>query len=179
MPETGFSRQRIKLHLKKWIGLYLAGMIAVCFLNHIVYTVTRPGFSDDERLKIMLLNVETVLTEEDYAALSMRMLPEIQKADEGILILAFEELPQIEAGNPASEMLLAATLTGRYGDLYLTDESGLMLLEKRNALTENGRLQIQKCVLTGDAAWLVIASNTTDMESAQLALPIAAGLLEE
>lgn len=178
MPETGFSLQKIKLHLKKWIGLYLAGMIAVCFLNHIVYTVTRPGFSDDERLKIMILNAETMFAQEDYAELSMRMLQEIQKADAGILTLEFEELPQIEDGNLSSEMLLSATLTGGYGDLYLTDESGLMLLEKKNALTDD-RIRIQKCVLTGKEAYLAVISNTTDMESARLALPIAAGLLEE
>ena len=179
MPESGFALRRIREHLRRWIGLYLAGMIAVCFLNHIVYTVTRPGFSDDERLKIMLLNVETALTDSDYADLSMKLLPEIQKADEGVLILEFAELPQIEAGNPSSELLLKVQLTGGYGDLYLTDEAGLALLAQKNALAEDGAVQIDSCVLTGQKAYLAIISNTTDMESARIALPIVAAMLEE
>ena len=179
MPETGFCLQRIKVHLRKWIGLYVAGMIAVCFLNHIVYTVTRPGFSDDERLKIMLLNVETALTDSAYAALSMQMLPEIQAADEGILILEFEELPAASKGDPTSEMLLAMKLTGGYGDLYLTDEAGLELLRQRNALANDGPVRIKNCVLTGGEAYLTIVANTTDMESARIALPIVSAQLEE
>jgi len=179
MPETGFSPRRIKDHLRKWIGLYLAGMIAVCFLNHIVYTVTRPGVSDDAALRIMLLNVEMTFPHDEYAALSEALLADMQSADEGILSLEFEELPKAVKGDPSSEMLLYMKLTGGYGDLYLTDDTGLELLRQRNALAEGGLTRIENCVLTGEKAWLTVIANTTDMESAKLALPIVAGYLEE
>ena len=179
MPETGFSLQRIKVHLRKWIGLYLVGMIAVCFLNHLIYTVTRPGFSDDERMKIMLMNVETALSDEDYEELSMNLLPEIQKTDAGIQILEFEQIPFITAEDPASNMLLQIKLTGGFGDLYLTDAAGLELLRTKQALVEDGVVHLQKCVLTGSEAYLAIISNTTDMESARIALPVLADALEE
>ena len=179
MPETGLRLKRIKSHLRRWIGLYLAGMLAVCFLNHIVYTVTRPGFSDDERLKVMLLNVQASLSDEDYAALSMQLLPEIQKADDGVSILEFEELPEIADGNPSSEMLLKVQLTVGYGDIYLTDEAGLGLLRRNNALAEDGVVWLEDCILTGSGAYLAIISNTTDMDSARAALPVLAQGLKE
>lgn len=179
MPETGFSLRRIKVHLRKWIGLYIAGMIAVCFLNHIVYTVTRPGFSDDETLRIMLLNVDMTISHDEYASLSQALLTELQMADEGILSLEFEELPKAVKGDPSSEMLLNMKLTGGYGDLYLTDDAGLELLKQRDALAEDGLTRIENCVLTGSGAWLTMIANTTDMESARAALPILAGYLEE
>lgn len=179
MPETGFSLRRIRAHLRKWIGLYLVGMIAVCFLNHIVYTVTRPGFSDDETLRIMLMNVETVIGDEDYEELSMKLLPEIQKADAGIQIIEFEQIPFITPEDPTSNMLLQIKLTGGFGDIYLTDEAGLELLRGKQALAEDGVAHLRKCVLTGSEAYLAIISNTTDMESAHAALPVLAAALEE
>ena len=53
------------------------------------------------------------------------------------------------------------------------------MLRVKHALAEDGVMRLQRCVLTGSEAYLAIISNTTDMESARLALPIAAGLLEE
>lgn len=174
MPETGFSLQRITAHLRKWIGLYIAGTIAVCFLNHLVYTITRPGFSDDERLKVMLLNVESILPDAEYAELSMQLLPALQQVDEGILILEFESLPPVSADDAASEMLLSVKLTGGYGDLYLTDEAGLALLKRKQACVEEAVIHLESCRLTGGECYLAVISNTTDMESAMRALSVLA-----
>ena len=202
MPETAFSMQRIKMHLRRWIGLYLAGMIALCFLNHLVYTVTRPGFSDDERLKVMLLNVDFQLSDEEYAALSLQLLPEIQKADDGILTLEFEPLAGAAQGNPASDMLLSAKLIGGFGDIYLCDRYGYELLGRRGALQDLGKIQIdgwesiaaadtetgktftgglrlKHCRLTGGEINMAVAANGTDIDSAMAALRVIANALKE
>ena len=177
MPETGFSIEKIKIHLRKWIGLYLAATIGLCFLNHLIYTVTRPSFSDDERLKIMLLNVESVLSDEEYADFSAKLLPELQALDPGILTLEFEQLPFVQEGDAGSEMMLSVKFTGGFGDLYLTDEAGLAFLQKKNLCGPTEF--IENCLLTGGEAYLAIISNTTDMDSAVTALPLVAGALKE
>lgn len=170
MPETGLRLKEIKAHLRRWIGLYIAATVALCFLNHVIYTVTRPGFSDDERLKVMLLNVESTFSDEDYAALSINLLPQLQKKDEDIRVLEFEQLPNAALGDPSSEMLLAMKLTGGYGDLYLTDEAGLDLLRAKQAVYAS--VYIENCRLTGEGAHLCIIANTTDMDSAQAAFEV-------
>lgn len=177
MPERGHCLARIKIHLRKWIGLYLAGMVLICFLNHLVYTVTRPEYSDDETLKIMLLNVDT--GDGDTDAQAEALLPRIQAADAGILALEFEQLPRITPGDAQSEMLLRVQLTGGFGDIYLCDGTGLALLKEMHACADGGTVHLEKCSLTGSGAYLAIVSNTTDMESARTALGILAENLKE
>lgn len=166
MPESGFSWARIREHLRKWLALYIAATVALCFVNHLVFTVTRPGYSDDETIKIMLLNVEAEVPEDTASML----LAALQSADGGIRALEFEQLAAVSAGDATSEMLLSVKLTGGFGDIYLTDEAGLAMLEKRQAVADS--VQIERCMLTGGAAYLAVMRNTTDMESAMAALEI-------
>lgn len=177
MPETGFCLSRLKAHLRSAIGLYLAAIAALCFLNHLVYTVTRPNISDDERLKIMLLNLEIVLSEEELDVLSAQLLTQLQEKDDGLLALEFEPLPHVQAGEAESEMLLSVKLTGGFGDLYLSDADGLALLEAKDAVTQSAHLE--SCVLTGGGAYLSVMANTTDPTSAEAAFSVLVEMLEE
>jgi len=201
MPETEFSLRRLGLHLRKWIGLYLAATLALCFLNHLIFTVTRPRISDDALLKVMLLNVEPRLSDEAYAQLTMALLPEIQTAAPKIEALDFEQLRPAAAGDEQGMMLLNVKLISGYGDLFLTDAQGLALLAERQALADlegigiegweplfftdesgqryAGGLRTSNCSLTGGEACLAIFVNGTDPDSARVALPILADALKE
>lgn len=129
MPETGFRWSGIKAHLRKWIGLYLAATLALCLFNHLVYTVTRPRPSEAETLRIMAANVEFTPDEE-------ALLQRIQAVDENIRALALEYLPHADESDPSSVMLFTAKLIGGTGDVFITDEAGFALLEKRGAVAE-------------------------------------------
>ena len=179
MPETGFSLDRLREHLRKWIGLYLAATVALCFLNNLVYTVSRPGFSDDERLKIMLLNMESSLSDDEYAQLSMNLLPAVQAVAPTVQILEFESLPGASAGDMQGEMLLNMKITGGFGDLYLTDEAGRELLAAKGAIIERETLLIEGCILNGQGAYLTVMANGTDVEGAISAAAVLAEGLKE
>ena len=58
MPEGGMSRARLRAHLRRCWAVYLVGAVAVLLLNNLIYTVTRPRASEEETLRVMLLNVD-------------------------------------------------------------------------------------------------------------------------
>lgn len=146
--------QAIREHLRRLWAVYLAGAVILLFLNHLVYTVTRPGFSDDETLKIMLLNVEIELDE--YALLE-RVKPIGFEAVETVpLSIAWEDA--------ASDMLFKMQITGGFGDIYVCDAQGLAALEDREVC--------QTFCQMADGVYLVAMRNGTDIKSALVALDV-------
>ena len=196
MPDAKLNRQRLRDHFRRLWLVYLLGLIALCFLNNLVYTVTRPRISDDELLKVMLLNVEADFPD----AFSAELLEEVQAADLGVLGVEF--VPIAAAGeDPTSQMLLFVQLTGGFGDIYITDETGLALLAERRAcypledvhaagteLSEcldpdtreryNAALTLEGSGL-GGRVYLIAARNSTDIETTLAALPVLAAALME
>ena len=161
MPEGKITRQRMRDHLRRLWMVYLAGMLALALANHLVYTVTRPSYSEDETLKIMLLNVDVSIDEE-------ALLKDVQRLG----FRTVETVPlYIALEDPASEMLLAVQLTGGFGDIYITDAQGLAALEARNAC--------RAVRFTSGSLKLAVAENGTNPESATAALePLAEKLGE-
>lgn len=161
MPEGRITRQRVKDHFRRLWAVYLAGIVALCFLNHLVFTMTRPGYSDDETLKIMLLNADIAIEEE-------AML-------ERVAHLGFRRVETVELNfvpeNETSRMLLITQLVAGYGDIYLTDEAGLAALNERDAC------QTVREVRNG--LYLAVIQNGTNVESALGALEILAEELGE
>ena len=67
MPEVQLSPRRIREHLRRRWYFYLAGIVLLCFLNNLVYTVTRPRTPERALLRVMLVNVDAP---EAYSAFS-------------------------------------------------------------------------------------------------------------
>lgn len=144
----------IRAHLRRLWKAYLAGIVALVFLNHLVYTVTRPAYSEEETLKIMLLNVEVEMNEQ---ALLEKVRP--------LGFEAVEIVPlSIALGDEASEMLLKVQLIGGFGDIYISDARGLEALEAREAC--------QSVRETADGLYLVAMRNGTDVQRAVAALDV-------
>lgn len=161
MPEGKITRQRVRDHLRRLWAVYLIGAVALCFLNHLVFTVTRPGYSDDETLKIMLLNTDVSIAEEELL--------------EKVAHLGFRTVETVELSvapeDPNSRMLLVTQLISGFGDIYITDEAGLDVLNERYACHTARELQ------TG--LYLVVIRNGTNLESAQAAAEILAKKMGE
>lgn len=163
MPEGRITRQRLRDHFRRlWIG-YLAGIVAIIFLNHLVFTITRPGFSDDETLKIMLLNTETALPEEEILAAAAHL---------GFKAVETETL-FISPEDPMAAMLLSSKLATAYCDLCLADEAGMQMLRAREACMDGGVLQME------NGLYLAAIQNTTTPQNALDALPLAAEIIME
>lgn len=160
MPEGRIDRRRLKDHFRRLWAAYLIGIVALFFLNHLVYVVTRPGYSDVETLKIMLLNVEIGLDEQ---ALLEKARPLGFEAVEIVpLSIALED--------PTSEMLLKVQLVGGYGDIYITDANGLQALQERDACGSVREM--------ASGMVLVVAKNGTNVESAAAALDVLEAEME-
>lgn len=187
MPDMKITRARLRDHFRRLWAAYLVGVVLLCFLNHLVFTVTRPGFSDDETLKIMLLNVDPPL---DETALFTRL----QAAELSFRAVETESLAYAQADDSTAVMLLSMKLTAGYGDIYLTDRTGLDALAQRGAcLALDGEIpgfapaactdpetgETYTGALERDGLYMVVAKNTTDIESALAAMePLAAEIME-
>lgn len=123
MPEGKLTRQRVRDHFRRLWAVYLAGVVALCFLNHLVYTVTRPGYSEEETLKIMMVNTGISLSEEDLLAKTAHM---------GFRAVETVEL-SVVPGDATSRMLLISRMVSGDGDIYVTDAAGLSVLQEREA----------------------------------------------
>lgn len=155
MPETKITWQRLRDHFRRrWIA-YIAGAVALLFLNNLVYTVTRPRASEDETLKLMLLNTDLELPEADLLA---------QAAQLGFKAVEVEPLSISE--DASGEMLLAVQLMGGYGDIYIADAAGYRLLLARDACMEGGVRAMDHGI------WLAAAANAGNPQAVLDALEV-------
>ncbi len=122
MPETSINPRRIREHLRKRWWVYLAGALLMCFLNNLVYTVTRPRTPNSELLRVMLVNVNA--PEGALDALAGALLPVARAADEAVREVAFEPLTYLGPEDASTNVLLAVKLTAGGADLYIADEAG-------------------------------------------------------
>lgn len=181
MPDCRITLQRLRDHLRRLWYVYLAGIVALAFLNNLVYTVTRPGYSDDETLKIMLLNSNVSIAEE-------RLLEKVNQFG----FRAVETLPMaVAAGDPTSEMLLTVQLVGGFGDICIADAAGFERMALKEACMnledmhlpglqpveyrhpESGEA-LTAAFCTQDGAYLMVIANGTDTQSAAAALSAVA-----
>ena len=162
MPDTNITSARIREHLRRMWALYLVGAVLALFFNHLIFTVTRPTFSEDETLKVMLLNADLAI---DEAALL--------EAAEYLGFRAVETLPlAVSYGDPSGEMLLLMQLTGGFADLCITDAGGLDLLLSRDACMED-RLELP------GGLFITVMKHSTTPGRAQAALPILFQMIAE
>lgn len=197
MPEEKLNGAKLREHLRRCWALYLAGIALLCFLNHLVYTVSRPGFSEEETLRVMLLNVELDLDEEARGEL----LRTVQAAGAGIRTLEVESLVAARTEDAYSGVLLTSKLIAGYGDVYVTDVEGFALLAARGACLALGDLVLPgfeavtgsdpetgaedvygmrtRRARTGTEIYLAVMANGTNLESTLAALPALAAVFAE
>ena len=187
MPETKITRARLRDHFRRLWAAYLIGAVILCFVNHLVFTVSRPSFSDDETLKIMLLNVSVPLDEKELLDRVCAAAPDVENVE-------IEQLAQTDPADPTAMMLLSVKLTSGYGDIFLTDRAGLDALALRRAClpleAEIPEFTLVQCTdpetsekyagaLEKNGLCMAVAKNTTDIESALAALELLAAEIME
>lgn len=161
MPEGGITRARVRDHLRRLWAIYLIAAVLALFLNHLVYTVTRPAASDDETLRIMVLNANLSIDEQALLART-----------EHLGFRAAEAVPLAAAGDATGNMLLTVQLAAGFGDVYIADDGGMALLQERNACLD-GALRTQ------GGLNIIAMRNGTTPQRALDALPIIAELIAE
>lgn len=185
MPEKGIDRKRLREHFRRLWAVYLIGAVALCFLNHLIYTVTRPSYSEEQTFKLMLVNVELQIDEEE-------LLEAVRTMDGDIRAAEVVSLAGVVVEDPTSVMLLSTQLVSGFGDMYYTDAAGLEVLINRRACLpleieapqgwtlayrvdpESGEEFAAALERADGSEFLTVASNGTNVESTLKLLPILA-----
>ena len=139
MPETGLSPNRIREHLRRRWYIYLIGAVLLCFLNNLVFTVTRPRVPERALLHVMLVNVDA--PEAELEALEQTLLAAAQSAEPDVRAVELEPLQYLGENDAGSAILLATKFAAGGADLYISDEAGYETMAARSfcaALDESG-----------------------------------------
>lgn len=163
MEQQGITRARVRDHFRRLWVVYLVGAALILFLNNLAFTIARPSFSEEETLKIMLLNVDLDLSGD-------ALLPAVEPL--GFRAVEVEPLA-VAPGDPTSEMLLAVQLTGGFGDLYICDAAGMEALSAREACLElsGEAAEAAQALLEECGLHIAVMRNGTGPELAAAALP--------
>lgn len=124
MPHYGISWFRLKEHFRKYLAIYIVGVVICVLLTNLVYTSTAPQTPYDQEVLIYLADVFT--DTEPLDDLAADALAYAQEFDETLLEVNFESLQYVNPEQDyTSSMLLMARLSLGEADVFLA--SGLCM----------------------------------------------------
>ncbi|MGN0801180.1 MAG: hypothetical protein ACI4MF_01160 [Candidatus Faecivicinus sp.] len=124
MPHYGISWFRLKEHFRKYLAIYIVGLIICVLLTNLVYTSTAPRTPYDQEVLIYLADAYT--NPEPLDDLAADALAYAQEFDETLLEVNFESLQYVDPEQDyTSSMLLMARLSLGEADVFLA--SGLCM----------------------------------------------------
>ena len=56
MAEKGRMKEKLAAHLRRCGLIYIAGVVALVFLNNLIFTMTRPRVPENETVRVMVVN---------------------------------------------------------------------------------------------------------------------------
>ena len=139
MPEVQLSPRRIREHFRRRWFVYLAGIVLLCFLNNLVFTVTRPRVPERALLHVMLVNIDA--PDSQLEALEQTLLSAAQTAEPDVRAVELEPLTYLGENDAGSTILLATKFAAGGADLFISDEAGYEAMAARGfcaALDESG-----------------------------------------
>ena len=139
MPEVQLSPRRIREHLRRRWYFYLAGIVLLCFLNNLIFTVTRPRTPERALLRVMLVNVDA--PEAELERLEERILAAAQAAEPEVRAVEIEPLQYLGESDAGSNILLTTRFVSGGADLYIADAVSYEVMAARGycaALDESG-----------------------------------------
>ena len=129
MPEVQLSPRRIREHLRRRWYFYLAGIVLLCFLNNLIFTVTRPRVPERALLHAMLVNVDA--PDSQLEALERTLLAAARSAEPDVRAVELEPLQYLGESDAGSTILLATKFAAGGADLYIADEAGFAAMAAR------------------------------------------------
>ena len=129
MPEVRLSPRRVREHFRRRWPVYLAGIVLLCFLNNLIFTVTRPRIPERALLHVMLVNVDA--PDSELEALEQALLTAAQAAEPDVRAVELEPLQYLGESDAGSNILLATKFAAGGADLYIADEAGYEVMAAR------------------------------------------------
>lgn len=125
MPEKKLTRKRIAAHLRRCGIIYVLGIIALAFLNNLIFTMARPRVPEENTVRVMVINQDAY-----YSDRAKAWEKEVNAADESVRALEIETIWYDSEQYELSMAMPVKLMAGGY-DLLVSDKLGyeeLMLL---------------------------------------------------
>ena len=129
MPEVRLSPRRVREHFRRRWPVYLAGIVLLCFLNNLIFTVTRPRTPERALLRVMLVNVDA--PEAELERLEARLLTAAQAAEPEVRAVEIEPLQYLGESDAGSNILLTTRFVSGGADLYIADKVSYEVMAAR------------------------------------------------
>ena len=131
MPDTKFSWRGLREHLRKYFWIYLLG-VALCLVGtNLLWTMTRPQFSNEEVVTVYLADSYTYA--DALSDVAADMLERTRPFDEKLKDVRFESL-MFNEQEYTSRMLLLTRLAVGEGDAFLASAAAMDALTTSEAL---------------------------------------------
>ena len=145
MPDTKFSFRALREHIRKYLWIYIVGIVACLVLSSLLWTTTRPRVPNEQNVTVYL--TDGYANSDPLADVARDMLERTQAFDETLQEVTFLPL-QYNADDYTSMMLLMTRLAVGEGDAFLANASAMEQLARSQALepldeyVDNGYLSI-------------------------------------
>ena len=131
MPDTKFSFRALREHIRKYLWIYIVGIVACLVLSSLLWTTTRPRVPNEQNVTVYL--TDGYANSDPLADVARDMLERTQAFDETLQEVTFLPL-QYNADDYTSMMLLMTRLAVGEGDAFLANASAMEQLARSQAL---------------------------------------------
>ena len=131
MPETRFSGRALREHLRRYLWIYVTGIIVCLLGTSVLWTMTRPRPTNAQTVTIYLM--DAYANPEPLEGVAADVLARTQPFDEALQTVEFQPLLYIE-DDYNSGMLLMTRLAVGEGDAFLTGQAGIDALVNSQVL---------------------------------------------
>ena len=131
MPDTKFSLPALREHLRRYLWIYLVGIVICLLGTSVLWTMTRPRPTNAQTVTVYLL--DSYGNPEPLNDVATDMLARTQPFDEALQEVDFQLLQYIE-DDYNSGMLLMTRLAVGEGDAFLAGQAGFDALVNSQVL---------------------------------------------
>lgn len=131
MPDTKFSWSALREHLRRYLWVYVVGVVICLFGTSMLWTMTRPRPTNDQTVTVYLMDAYANPSPLDDVAADM--LARTQPFDEELQVVEFQNLMYTEEDYTSSMVLLTRLAVGE-GDAFLTNQAGMDALVNSQVL---------------------------------------------
>lgn len=128
MSEKGNIKEKLAAHLRRCGWIYIVGVVALVFLNNLIYTMSRPRVPEENTVRVMAVNQYA-----DFSRQEKKWLADVQAADDSVLSLEFETIPYDSERYETGMAMPVKLMAGGY-DLLIADEVGFAAMVNFGAL---------------------------------------------
>lgn len=133
MPDTKFSLPALREHLRKYLWVYIVGIVVCLLGTGVLWTTTRPRPSNDQVVTVFLM--DAYANPDALSDVAADMLARTRPGDDNLKAVEFQYLQYSgEDFDYTGSMLLLTRLAVGEGDAFLANQVGMEALVNSQVL---------------------------------------------